>query len=681
MSASGSRVLLCSCNKTMALDAGRILAENELAAPVCSQLCRGELDVFEEALASESDLLVACTQEAPLFQEIADEAGSNAALAFVNIRETAGWTGKNEDPTPKISALVADARKAVRPTPVKPIVSDGLCLVYGHGQEALDAALSLEGALSVTLVLKSWEGLVLPSVLPVPVHSGRLKTLSGSFGGFDVVLDGYAPMMPSSRGGPEFLMPRDGAASNCSLVLDLSGDTAPVTAPKRRDGYFRVAPGDRAALAETLLDLSDMAGDFEKPLYVSYDPDICAHGYAGKTGCSKCLDACPAGAITSLGDKVEIDNGICGGCGSCAAHCPTGAVSYQHPVPEDLLGRIQTLLATYLGAGGTRPVLLVHDSTKGMELIGALARFGDGLPGHVLPLSLHSVTAFGHDAMLTALATGAEHVLVLASPEIRDELPALEAEATLSNALVSGLTANEMTPVTVLCEADPDGLAATLVGLGKQPIVSVSRAFAPVGGKRDMARMAIGALRAALPAAPDVIDLPEGAPYGRIEINTDGCTMCLSCVSACPAGALADNPDRPQISFVEAACVQCGLCQTTCPEKVIDLSPRYNLAPGAMTGSILHEEEPALCTSCGKPFGTRSTIERIKEQLAGKHQMFQSEEQSRLIGMCDDCRINTQWNMDQSVFRSEPRPRIRTTDDYLEADKTGLSVDDFLKGN
>jgi len=681
MSAAGTRVLLCTCNKTMALDAGRILAEDGLAAPVCSQLCRSELDIFEGALAEGTDLLVACTQEAPLFQEIADETPGAPALAFVNIRETAGWTGKDDDPNPKIAALIAEARKPVRPTPVKPIASDGLCLVYGHGQEALEAALALEGALSVTLVLKSWDDLVLPSVLPVPVHCGTLKSLKGSFGGFDVVIDGYAPMMPSSRGAAEFLMPRDGAASNCSLVLDLSGDTAPITAPHRRDGYFRIAPADRAKLAETLLDIADMAGDFEKPLYVTYEPDICAHGYAGKTGCSKCLDACPAGAISSLGDKIEIDNGICGGCGSCAAHCPTGAVSYQHPAPPDLLGRIQTLLGTYRSTGGGQPILLVHDSTKGMELIGALARFGDGLPGHVLPLALHSVTAFGHDAMMTALAAGAEHVLLLANPEIRDELPALEAEAALSNSLASGLSAKEIEPVSILCEADPDAVATALKQIKPAMLVKEPKTFATVGGKRDMARMAIGSLKAALPAAPDMIDLPEGAPYGRIAIATEGCTMCLSCVSACPAGALADNPDRPQISFVEAACVQCGLCQTTCPENVISLEPRYNLAPGAMTGSILHEEEPALCTGCGKPFGTRSTIERIKERLAGKHQMFRSEEQARLIGMCDDCRINTQWNMDESVFRAGDRPRIRTTDDYVQADKSGLSVEDFLKGN
>ncbi len=41
-----------------------------------------------------------------------------------------------------------------------------------------------------------------------------------------------------------------------------------------------------------------------------------------------------------------------------------------------------------------------------------------------------------------------------------------------------------------------------------------------------------------------------------------------------------------------------------------------------MTHRVLHEEEPFDCISCGKPFGVRSTIERIVEKLEGKHWMY-----------------------------------------------------------
>ncbi|WP_417667013.1 4Fe-4S dicluster domain-containing protein [Roseibium sp.] len=681
--ASDERILLCNCFKTMDLDASAEALAARMAAPTCSQLCRDEVGTFEVALDAGGPLLVACTQEAPLFREIAEEAGAGDKVRFVNIRETAGWTGKRNHPAAKIQALIADAdfQRDSRPAPSKPITSDGMCLVYGRGQAALDAALELEGDLSVTLVLTETDDLVLPAVLPFPVFSGRIRSLKGALGSFDVVLNGYAPMLPSSRGKPEFLMPRDGAKSNCSVVVDLSGETAPITAPHKRDGYLRAEPGDTAAIATALREAADLVGEFEKPLYVAYQADICAHGHAGKTGCSNCLDACPAGAIQSLGEKIEVDPAICGGCGSCAATCPTGAITYQYPYRADLLGRVQALLGTYTAAGGKNPVLLIHGNEHGTEVIGALARFGDGLPDNVLPLGLHAVTGFGHEAMMTAFLSGATRIVFLADPREADELAPLESEAALARALLAGMGHASEGRVVVLADSDPDNLEAAVAGPSISPVVSSPRRIVAAGGKRDVARLAITALHSVSPDAPEAFSLPENAPYGRISVNSDGCTLCLACVSSCPAGALNDNPDRPQISFQESACVQCGLCQTTCPEKVITLEPRFNAASSAMQAVVLHEEEPATCVSCGKAFGTRSTIERIKTQLAGKHHMFQSDAQSSLIEMCDDCRINAQWNMDDSLLRSgtSPRPRIRTTDDYLEAASSGLSVEDFLK--
>jgi hypothetical protein len=100
-----------------------------------------------------------------------------------------------------------------------------------------------------------------------------------------------------------------------------------------------------------------------------------------------------------------------------------------------------------------------------------------------------------------------------------------------------------------------------------------------------------------------------------------------------------------------------------------------------MRPEVLHEEEPATCVSCGKAFGTRSSIARIREKLSGKHWMFQRADQIALIEMCDDCRISAQWEMDDTPLRGGARPRIVTTDDYLAMEKGSLTADDFLKDN
>jgi ferredoxin len=101
-----------------------------------------------------------------------------------------------------------------------------------------------------------------------------------------------------------------------------------------------------------------------------------------------------------------------------------------------------------------------------------------------------------------------------------------------------------------------------------------------------------------------------------------------------------DNPERPQLRFIEKNCVQCGLCATTCPERAIVLEPRLWLVDegrARKAARVLHEAEPFACVRCGKPFGTLKAIENMVTKLAG-HSAFQGVAAERLK-MCADCRV------------------------------------------
>ena len=190
--------------------------------------------------------------------------------------------------------------------------------------------------------------------------------------------------------------------------------------------------------------------------------------------------------------------------------------------------------------------------------------------------------------------------------------------------------------------------------------------FLPVGGKRDVLRLALRELHRAAPAPVDVVALPAGAPFGTVEINVEGCTLCLACVSACPTGALGDDPERPMLRFTEDACVQCGLCKATCPEKVITLKPQLDFRAATAPARVLKEEEPFRCIRCGKPFGVKSTIERVTAKLEGKHWMFKgSAQRLDVIKMCEDCRVIAVTEQDFDPYGAPPRPPVRTTEDYL----------------
>lgn len=687
MKYDGKNVLLCSCERTMNIDGAKLskaLGADE-AGQIHEHLCRTQVDRFAAALEGGEPLLIACTQEAPLFRELTEEAGQDPGLAFVNIRERGGWTQAKGDLTPKIAALLAESTVDVQPAGQTTLTSDGVCLVYGRGQAAFDVAQKLSSRLSVTLLLSEADDMMPPQVVDMAIYQGTVTAASGHFGAFEIVVNHYAPMVPSSKDTMQFMMARDGAASQCSLIFDMSGGEPLLPSHERRDGYFHVDPAHAIGVADAMFEIADLVGEFEKPLYVTYDADICAHSRSQLTGCNRCIDVCPASAIAPDGDNVAIDPALCGGCGSCAAVCPSGAVSYAFPGREDLIKRAQVLLSTYLGAGGASPILLVHDGVHGAGLISALARFGAGLPLNILPYAVNEVTQVGHDVFAAMLASGAQQIVLLCDPKRGSEIEGLTSQAALMNAFMDGV-GHTQDRVHVCVEADPDALAEVISGLAKLPDLA-AQDFTAVGDKRTIARGALSKLNETAPQPQETVALPDGAPYGQISVDTAGCTLCLACSSACPMDAIQDSPDRPQISFVEHACVQCGLCRSVCPESVITLEPRLNLTTGALSPVVLNEEDPFECIRCGRPFGTKSTVERISAQLAGKHSMFQTGDAADLIKMCDNCRIEHQaHSTDDNPFQGGDRPRIRTTEDYIAeeesvragGERSELTSEDFL---
>ncbi|HMA14440.1 MAG TPA: 4Fe-4S binding protein, partial [Kiloniellaceae bacterium] len=253
----------------------------------------------------------------------------------------------------------------------------------------------------------------------------------------------------------------------------------------------------------------------------------------------------------------------------------------------------------------------------------------------------------------------------------------LAGQIGLAETVLSGLGYGEGR-LHLLDAADPDAIEAALYGLAAPAVAMTPGSFLPVGGKRSRAFLALRHLHDKAPQPVDVLPLAPGAPFGRITVDTAGCTLCLACVSACPAGALLDDENRPWLGFREDACVQCGLCRVTCPEKVIALEPRINFTNAAMSAVTLNEDEPFECIRCGKPFGVRKSIERIAEKLAGKHSMFLEGGQVDRIKMCEDCRIVDQFDGGKDPFKLGERPRMRTTDDDLQERELALAR---AKGN
>lgn len=661
-------LVLCSCDQSIPYQTQAFENQGFDQIIAVNQLCGQDLDVAVAALKADQAVVFACEQQRTVFEQLQSDLDAiheaEATLDLIDLRDRAGWTRADANPTQvtaKQLALVKDAMLERPGTPVKDITSQGTCLVIAKDAQAISLAEQLGEELAVTLVLETAPEQVMPSAR-YDLALGRLQHLSGGLGAFDVVFDGFAPLVVSGRGATRFAAPVDGAESTCDIVIDLVSAESRLAAEATRAGYLRAHAPTALDLAAIAIRAKGLVGTFEKPIYVRYEGAICAHSRSKKTGCTRCIDTCGAKAIRSNGDGVFIDMDACGGCGGCASVCPTSAILYEDPPFEFLVKRLKTLIGTYRSHSRSSPRVLFIDRSFGRTLISESARYGAGLPADVIPYEVDNVELIGHAELLAALGAGASEALILKSPKTAKT--AIANQHGLTTRLLAG-TPVDPNRVRIL-EADT---ADALEQLLYAPRLPDPKPFdvALLGGRREVAKQVIAAFTAHDGEQSLSIALSPGDPYGTIEVNSDKCTLCLACVSQCPTGALNDRSDRPEITIIENACVQCGLCETTCPETAITLKPQFSLGKQTLAQQTLHGEDPFECIECGRPFGVKSTIERIIEKLEGKHWMYTDSDNTRLVKMCDDCRVGAQYHDANAPLKGADRPRVRTTDDYLDS--------------
>lgn len=672
---------LCDCNGTIPLDAGALALALKTGAPptVHSGLCRREAAKFQGAL-GDPEVVVACTQEAPLFTELARSANSQSEIRFVNIRENAGWSMEGKSATPKIAALLAAAAlPEPEPVPSVEYKSGGQLLIIGPSASALDWAARLADQLEVSVLVTRGEGGELPAERRFPVWSGRPVRAEGYLGAFEVewrqenpidldlctrcnaCLDacpegaidftyqidlerckGHRQCVKAcgAIGAVDFARAAQERREGFDLVLDLSAEPL-LRTHDLPQGYL--APGaDPLEQALAAASLAKLVGEFEKPRFYQYREKICAHSRSGQAGCNRCLDVCSTGAIRSDGDKVKVEPHLCAGCGGCSTVCPSGAMSYAYPRVSDMGLRLKTLLGTYAEAAGKDACIVFHNAEDGRALVQGVGRRavrgGRGLPARAIPVEVFHSASVGIDLLLGAVCYGASQAVVVAGGrEPEGYLSALEEQMRLAQTILNAL-GYVGTHFALLRAEDPERLEQALWALTPARTVAKPATFNLSNEKRTTLDFEFDHLSRSAPKPQQSVDLGKGAPFGTLDIDKKTCTLCKACIGACPEAALLDSPDTPALRFIEWNCVQCGLCVNTCPEKSIALVPRLLLTAQAKQPVTLNEAEPFHCVRCGKPFGTRQMVDTMLGKL-GAHSMYSAGGALQRLQMCADCRV------------------------------------------
>jgi ferredoxin len=511
--------------------------------------------------------------------------------------------------------------------------SSGHLLIVGEQDRARATAAQLARRLRCTLIVPS------PAEAEGPSPSEQLPTLEGvrMLQGTPLEVRGYLgafEVIFCDSGGGEH--PERRQLERGDLVLDLT------TPARLRDelsppGYY--APGkDPQALQRALEELPDLVGEFEKPRFVHYDQSGCAHGNARVRGCRKCIEVCPAGAISSGKSAVEINHYLCHGCSICATACPTAAITESSTATRDRVEGVVADLRHHRANFAASPGVLFHD--RDMDAAELASLQSALLP--VVTVRLEEIGSIGMDVWFALFAGGASHVLLWSKAATPlSVLRELELQRSHAATILAGMGYEPQRLQFIGRNETVGHLNHILETLKPEPEIPPTF-VADLPGKRAVIRQAVRHLheQAALPLP--MVDLPEGAPFGAIEVDPSRCTLCMACAGVCPVSAISGSDTGHQLRFVESECVQCGLCRQACPEQAIRLVPRMRYRVQA-DGHLLHQEEPFRCICCGAPFATRKMVDRLKEKLTG-HWMFQDDAARRRLQLCKQCRLQDMFD-------------------------------------
>ena len=361
----------------------------------------------------------------------------------------------------------------------------GRLLIIGSADDALPLAEVLKDHLDCSLLATSPPSEPPETAPAVRYLDGRPRDLIGYLGAFklNVEVDRGRVLEAAAAFATE--------SGIFDLVLDLDGSGG-MRMDEPPPGYFLAVT--EAGRQQALEELPEMVGEFQKPRFFAYDPEICAHGARGMAGCSNCLLACATEAIISVGDKIEVNPYLCQGCGSCTTVCPSGAIRYQAPASGDLIDAARRLLKTFREAAdkvndnAQVPELLLYSEGSAEE---QLAEAASTLPEYVLPIAVEDVGAIGMETWFSALAFGAARVLLLPGPEPAPaKIEASKSMIRVAEQIFGALSDPHCAERIVWLENAAD--AASLEAV--PPMATAPATFGGLGGKRELIRRALEAL-------------------------------------------------------------------------------------------------------------------------------------------------------------------------------------------
>ncbi len=409
----------------------------------------------------------------------------------------------------------------------------------------------------VSLLAKHFEPLYVltddPSISEIAIAiKGKIKSISGSIGNFNVELDGT-----DLRTGKKI---RNIEVSQ--IIIPGIDDT--------REGIF-------SSELQALEAVYNKEGIVKvKP--VIYHDERCGVSFNGVHGCRLCR--CPYGLIQHR-DRVIIDLMSCPGCGLCSSLCPSDALSFQI-FPRSALLKMIEVMSEYR----KRKTLLYACKNA----IGRV--YGEERTDTFFPVILPCINSLSEVEVLYPLVRGFSGVYILPCECPHEDFEGAKKAVEIARAF-------EIESIVIERDFYPEIVRK----LNRSSPVSDDFQLNSLEKRKQLAEI-ISEIKKHNEPVTEKLNLSD---FGSLSIS-DSCTLCKTCSSVCPTNAIERNNGR--LEFIHGLCINCNLCRIFCPEGSIKIESGLYLMEADIK-KVLKEEKMIKCPRCKKEHISESEYRKI----------------------------------------------------------------------
>ncbi|TAJ88935.1 4Fe-4S dicluster domain-containing protein, partial [bacterium] len=584
-------------------------------------------------------VLIGCCASPSRFDEAFSAAGAaTTKLHFVNLKESCFLV--HPDPEQAHAKATRLLRAAIESAEAKdapahnPLNVGGRILIAADGPQGRKLADKLRDVAQPLLVVPLDDAASDGDGLG-QLSRGRVVEIKGRLGDFRVTIEDVSEPETTRR------------ELKADQVVIISQDGS--SPYKARTGCHLVTNPSEADLDHAAEQIRELTGEFLKPVQVGYETDICAGGTADHEACGICITACPYDAIGRDPEnhlRIRVDQMACEGCGACVSACPTSALHFTEPSPHELYTRMAALLTPLPGQnGGEALTILFHCGEQGRRALEEAGRRALPYPATVLPVEVPCLRYVSEANMLAAFRLGAAGVGLLGCERCQHgkrELLYQKSDFCRLTLDAFGLDPERLRLITADDGTHAEAVAALTGFAATLKTTPIRWDGKPIRywDNREVIAEAISTFIEQTGREPGRRTFDAPYPFAFADVKDSGCTMCRSCVNACPTHAFKLDEKSQSLQFKHIACVACGLCETVCPEKVITLRQELFFEREALEYRTVVQDDMVSCANCGKPYINRKALEAVEARVLSLESLLDTFTGNRknLLRMCPDCR-------------------------------------------